>query len=196
MRGKGNRRPPKRVAAGITPAYAGKSLFSPYSKAYSKGSPPRMRGKASLRQGQRYRTGITPAYAGKRHWLALTTLCRQDHPRVCGEKVVALGAVLFSKGSPPRMRGKEKSILGFTSLHGITPAYAGKSVFIQWPGVLPQDHPRVCGEKHPDPGVWQGRKGSPPRMRGKDCGANRQSSQRGITPAYAGKSLREAGRIC
>ena len=35
----------------------------------------------------------------------------------------------------------------FYQLDGITPAYAGKSVFADFPGQLFKDHPRVCGEK-------------------------------------------------
>ena len=34
------------------------------------------------------------------------------------------------RGSPPRMRGKEVDALGFSCGHGITPAYAGKSIFL------------------------------------------------------------------
>ncbi len=92
--------------------------------------------------------GITPAYAGKSH-----------SPRTPGAR---------APGSPPRMRGKVRSVAcSMTS---------------------PVDHPRVCGEKH---GVhvslmWSA--GSPPRMRGKARKPCSFTSCIGITPAYAGKS--------
>ena len=31
--------------------------------------------------------------------------------------------------------------------NGITPAYAGKSIFVRLSDVVRWDHPRVCGEK-------------------------------------------------
>ena len=48
------------------------------------------------------------------------------------------------------MRGKGNGKEIAHLLHGITPAYAGKSsdVFQKIP--LYKDHPRLCGEKHPD----------------------------------------------
>ena len=56
--------------------------------------------------------------------------------------------------------------------------------------------PRVCGEKF-HPGVTANSiKGSPPRMRGKDCGgrggAGRCAVCKGITPTYAGKGPPDA----
>ena len=71
-------------------------------------------------------------------------------------------------GSPPRVRGKVRRVLGKLAA----------SV----------DHPRVCGEKDCSAPCAHGRWGSPPRVRGKErCGrANRMS--KGITPACAGKS--------
>ena len=49
------------------------------------------------------------------------------------------------------------------------------------------DHPRVCGEKLRCCMRWQIRRGSPPRMRGKDAKVLIMLPLRGITPAYAGK---------
>ena len=45
------------------------------------------------------------------------------------------------------MRGKVALTLDVDEIAGITPAYAGKSIF--GPGYLSfgKDHPRVCGEK-------------------------------------------------
>ena len=49
---------------------------------------------------------ITPAYAGKRYRNPSVLLCYQDHPRLCGEKLIKLA--------------------DFYGVTGITPAYAGK----------------------------------------------------------------------
>ena len=130
----------------ITPAYAGKSHYDLYrffftwdhprvcgekksaiSPSYVKyGSPPRMRGKAD-RQGQAvglYR--ITPAYAGKSVLLSINVAAQQDHPRVCGEKLMLCHRLRPGRGSPPRMRGKVDANYSILHAVGITPAYAGK----------------------------------------------------------------------
>ena len=70
-------------------------------------------------------------------------------------------------GSPPHMRGKVK-----------------RQQATAPPG---QDHPRVCGEKGDDWDSYNMDTGSPPRMRGKDCGVADMVLPVRITPAYAGK---------
>ena len=86
-----------------------------------------MRGKVFSIAIIRIKTRITPAYAGKRRPCGdLAAHCR-DHPRLCGEK--AKNPVRYSckLGSPPPMRGKVGNGLKSNFIHGITPAYAGKS---------------------------------------------------------------------
>ena len=72
---------------------------------------------------------------------------------------------------------------------GITPACAGKSLTIQKMSTLGRDHPRVCGEKYARNGILFTLRGSPPRVRGKVCMTTLWTSQNGITPACAGKSI-------
>ena len=66
------------------------------------------------------------------------------------------------------MRGKGKMAVQVNRETRITPAYAGKStgncfaIHIKW------DHPRLCGEKYRTANYFQ--------------------TDKGITPAYAGKS--------
>ena len=67
---------------------------------------------------------------------------------MCGEKIVETIADLLLMGSPPRVRGKVIVDLVLTKGHGITPAYAGKSLSLSGWSSGRQDHPRVCGEKH------------------------------------------------
>ena len=86
------------------------------------------------------------------------------------------------------MRGKvasEKTLLIGT---GITPAYAGKSLFCTCIQMCSEDHPRLCGEKSMVEAILCFLSGSPPPMRGKDQPAPRQPCLFRITPAYAGKS--------
>ena len=53
-------------------------------------SPPRMRGKGNLLLDGNIPLGITPAYAGKSGRTVLISFLLEDHPRVCGEKAVAI----------------------------------------------------------------------------------------------------------
>ncbi len=47
-----------------------------------------MRGKAALIPAAFAHCWITPAYAGKRQVFPVLVCIVQDHPRVCGEKIV------------------------------------------------------------------------------------------------------------
>ena len=102
---------------GITPAYAGKShLRKPYCElprdhprvcgekdqiqqdaARTPGSPPRMRGKAWVKDFYKLEKGITPACAGKSLFCFTAAVPIQDHPRVCGEKFLAVYGDICSK---------------------------------------------------------------------------------------------------
>ena len=106
---------------------------------------------------------------------------------MCGEKPLVSFVADFSRGSPPRMRGKGSGTLPHYDHQGITPACAGKSLKLSSRTTGRRDHPRVCGEKvNLEAGVcrvW----GSPPRMRGKVDLQVIACIFLGITPAYAGK---------
>ena len=66
---------------------------------------------------------------------------------MCGEKASNVVKIVWSRGSPPRMRGKEVGVSGDGLQLGITPACAGKSPFLQQDKTPNWDHPRMCGEK-------------------------------------------------
>ena len=85
------------------------------------------------------------------------------------------------------MRGKGvyKKINAFSV--GITPAYAGKSIRNQHSPHVPEDHPRLCGEKYKSGQLSISHTGSPPPMRGKVDAPVQRAFFEGITPAYAGK---------
>ena len=209
MRGKGKRGKNNGNSCRITPAYAGKRAIwkSPSSprkdhprlcgekstiKLYHTfvlGSPPPMRGKAESDVPSALSCGITPAYAGKRGNFPTIARTDKDHPRLCGEKSLEPYQRAACSGSPPPMRGKVTGGAYNFKKYGITPAYAGKSSDYKAGKCWFWDHPRLCGEKQIRP-LWRTwRKGSPPPMRGKADSPIMANVAKGITPAYAGKSV-------
>ena len=139
------------VAAGITPADAGKTVCTRPNNAtfrdhprgcgenflnrrvllISIGSPPRMRGKPPRLAVPRLGIRITPADAGKTRAFKRTDGSHRDHPRGCGENLQSDCYTAAELGSPPRMRGKRgQHHCGFFFLR-ITPADAGKTPFLR-----------------------------------------------------------------
>ena len=110
-----------------------------------------------------------------------------DHPRVCGEKDKAAEKAQHLRGSPPRVRGKDTLGQIVHTGVGITPACAGKSLWSPLLLILAEDHPRVCGEKHPSTAIRQRNTGSPPRVRGKVRVQAPVQEHRGITPRLCGE---------
>ena len=91
------------------------------------------------------------------------------------------------------MRGKANHPPCFLDAVRITPACAGKRKIRNLCCSLPEDHPRVCGEKPcwlPPPTKYQG---SPPRVRGKVTSEPVAVHLSRITPACAGKSAASRG---
>ena len=130
------------------------------------GSPPRVRGTVGQCGILFPRLRITPACAGNSRRRIKRCNRAGDHPRVCGEQVSPFRQLIFTRGSPPRVRGTAD--WGYTADEriGITPACAGNSTSSPGPWAPQRDHPRVCGEQsanQPTPFVDQG---SPPRVRG------------------------------
>ena len=151
-----------------------------------------MRGKVHGFRGDHARVGITPAHAGKRKSPPSSTRPSGDHPRACGEKVNVSKIDQFCKGSPPRMRGKERLFRLQRLQPGITPAHAGKSLKDKRFLNFSQDHPRACGEKQVCGTSSPSRAGSPPRMRGKAENFLNFCRFSRITPAHAGKRIKGA----
>ncbi len=167
MRGKAKSVGSGKSSRRITPAHAGKSIFTcgynftikdhprtcgeklPSASFFrlKNGSPPHMRGKAKPPLAPPPGGGITPAHAGKRGFFALRSLPMRDHPRTCGEKVCSFFSFFPVWGSPPHMRGKAEGCAAVGSDGGITPAHAGKSVACNSAHNAIEDHPRTCGEK-------------------------------------------------
>ena len=87
---------------------------------------------------------------------------------MCGEKFIIETALSIRLGSPPRVRGKAVRLSVRIPFIRITPACAGKSLYLVR---------RYTGDE-----------GSPPRVRGKVAIKRGHANGEGITPACAGKS--------
>mgnify|MGYP006887191738 CR=1 FL=1 len=109
------------------PRACGENLNRRTSREEVTGSPPRMRGKPIVRSFTAPMIRITPAHAGKTKTLSAVRYVQADHPRACGENFIDTFSGRGLDGSPPRMRGKLKSISSSTVDLRITPAHAGKT---------------------------------------------------------------------
>ena len=157
------------------------------------GSPPRRRGKGKAEVEAKIKERITPAWAGKSRTSTGSCHFWEDHPRMGGEKPVAMHSLTTKAGSPPRGRGKGCRIHSGIKPPRITPAWAGKSRKQQRKNRWKQDHPRMGGEKISTHCSQWSSVGSPPHGRGKASLCWFCFSVECITPAWAGKSM-EAGR--
>ena len=153
------------------------------------GSPPRVRGKLVSDGVPGRRLRITPACAGKTRPQRSVARSAEDHPRVCGENLKREKTVDLTRGSPPRVRGKQGGKRIRKAEERITPACAGKTVCLPVLSHKLQDHPRVCGENAQILIFPVHFGGSPPRVRGKPTKAKVLILHFGITPACAGKTL-------
>ena len=125
-RGKGATPSSGQKAHRITPAWAGKRHPRRIVCFAHEGSPPRGRGKVIGSKDRVYGVRITPAWAGKSRNPERDGCYGKDHPRVGGEKSLSHAVSCATLGSPPRGRGKERSIAEHINDLGITPAWAGK----------------------------------------------------------------------
>ena len=207
VRGKDRRIRGQLLRARITPACAGKSTVFVPGRAgredhprvcgekhvhgpaaeLALGSPPRVRGKVGGLPIMIFHPRITPACAGKSLFQLSAKSVFEDHPRVCGEKILRSSSSALLIGSPPRVRGKVRTDLVEQAQARITPACAGKRPTSRRSSAAAQDHPRVCGEKSSALPTAPIHMGSPPRVRGKDRPCPTGPSCCRITPACAGK---------
>ena len=91
------------------------------------GSPPQVRGKLECGYYDTHTLGITPAGAGKTLQSFSMKAVKKDHPRRCGENMIASVLLLPLKGSPPQVRGKPADMAASPQVTRITPAGAGKT---------------------------------------------------------------------
>ena len=135
------------ITSGITPAYAGNTLFEYFLKHFVwdhprlrgehfhlthiifafQGSPPPTRGTLLIVESLPMRPGITPAYAGNTTELPQYADYNRDHPRLRGEHHTTVHPAHLYLGSPPPTRGTLLVYLNTYFTFRITPAYAGNT---------------------------------------------------------------------
>ena len=98
-------------------------------------------------------------------------------------------------GSPPRVREKLINHYSNTVNLGITPACAGKTKIVFSNSSTFWDHPRVCGKNSNGAKFIRNLLGSPPRVREKLIFSTSELFLLGITPACAGKTLKDPNEI-
>ena len=137
---------------------------------------------------------IIPAGAGKSPRAVYARVRGQDYPRGCGEKKSTAPKKGLDRGSSPRVRGKALCGLYHGGAGRIIPAGAGKSHARRNRARIDGDHPRGCGEKSSGVRRLSASQGSSPRVRGKATLSTIPAPQKGIIPAGAGKSGKQAER--
>ena len=110
---------------------------------------------------------ITPACAGKTNPFFRGTSLIQNHSRVCGKKLTDGISGLTGSGSPLHVQEKHFEDAVKICIRRITPACAGKTVFLVQMMKHHQDHPRVCGKNLNGYQTARLTPGSPPRVREK-----------------------------
>ncbi len=94
----------------------------------------------------------------------------------------------FSGGSPPHTRGTLYAVGLIPRFCGITPAYAGNTLYYSFTNSIFWDHPRIRGEHRLASLILKMMRGSPPHTRGTPNVLANVSFTVRITPAYAGNT--------
>ena len=129
------------------------------------GSSPHARGARPARHGDRDWPGIIPACAGSTR---LRVLQQGDHPRMRGEHLISLIALMRDWGSSPHARGAPVALHAALRHAGIIPACAGST-----------GSPGSSDDMSP---------GSSPHARGAPVGMLDADRAAGIIPACAGST--------
>ena len=107
---------------------------------------------------------------------------------MCREKISRCVTLVSARGAPLRVQGKVKIQIHISLILRITPACAGKRLWILPLPRTTRDHPCVCREKFHFTAILMEALGSPLRVQGKDGYKVSTSIGDRITPACAGKS--------
>ena len=208
MRGKRRPRPCPRTPVRIIPAHAGQTSGSRWgldgnadhpracganapvhvAARDPAGSSPRMRGKPVRSRRLRARRRIIPAHAGQTNSVPAKRSSHADHPRACGANGQQFLTNLGTFGSSPRMRGKPRLERDDSRTRRIIPAHAGQTSRTPTPTPTVSDHPRACGANAAAGRIRTLRRGSSPRMRGKQGGRRKLEREIRTIPAHAGQT--------
>ena len=210
-RGRPLRHPQPRGGSRLTPAWAGKTepvdvpvlavathprvggedVPVGWSQVTTIDSPPRGRGRRAGRVRESLQQRLTPAWAGKTMRVKRLRVMATTHPRVGGEDPPSSSSPVAATDSPPRGRGRRPPGRPDRLQVRLTPAWAGKTRGGPTIPAVCSTHPRVGGEDHKAKTGGDADDDSPPRGRGRHGAPDRPDAGRRLTPAWAGKTLRE-----
>ena len=178
------------AAPGAHPRACGENVQGRYSLRLQRGSSPRVRGKPVGDAGREVRERLIPARAGKTRSIIRGPEHRRAHPRACGENHEKKIPDALAEGSSPRVRGKHSLDRRIRCSRGLIPARAGKTPPPGVPASPRAAHPRACGEN--ELCMWRRDRliGSSPRVRGKRPRPRAVLLLVGLIPARAGKTRR------
>ena len=153
------------------------------------GSSPLTRGKLTQPKLLSATGRLIPTHAGKTLRGSRPPAGSRAHPHSHGENSASMRLKATRQGSSPLTWGKRIPAQAQRAGHGFIPAHAGKTCgglsVRAWRGA----HPRSRGENCVSHFGVSFCVGSSPLTRGKRARANLNSSQRGLIPAHAGKTL-------
>ena len=110
------------------PRICGEHVLCLIGRYMTPGSSPHMRGTPRKAAHWDNQSGIIPAYAGNTVSCGGKRLVSGDHPRICGEHIMAFRLAVPSLGSSPHMRGTPWRNVVALRDPGIIPAYAGNTL--------------------------------------------------------------------
>ena len=160
------------------------------------GSSPLTRGKRVSRSRRTAKSGLIPAHAGKTRSQITGIRGNPAHPRSRGENGVESLLAGVGSGSSPLTRGKQGHLRDPAGQARLIPAHAGKTKRSDHTDPGPAAHPRSRGENRVPRRRWDRDRGSSPLTRGKPPDHRRHSTQEGLIPAHAGKTLPDLRFYC
>ena len=166
-----------------------------FQKVGGSGSSPRGRGKRRRCPSVLRQVGLIPAWAGKTATSGEFVERVKAHPRVGGENSRVTGPASGRAGSSPRGRGKRRTEGRRRPRRRLIPAWAGKTSRDSSTESVRWAHPRVGGENSAYQDMPGEHRGSSPRGRGKPRRGEVVTRQRGLIPAWAGKTRRRSRAI-
>ncbi len=174
------------------PRSCGKDLLRVAGQPHSQESPPLVRERLPASFSSASLAGITPARAGKTLNVPLKKTSNGNHPRSCGKDLMGVPGNVAAGESPPLVRERLSAVQSIHPLVGITPARAGKTIFLTLAMLFIMNHPRSCGKDlSPRWGATNGLE-SPPLVRERLEILPLLKVRIGITPARAGKTVMDS----
>ena len=159
------------------------------------GSSPLTRGKQRARRQDRGRLRLIPAHAGKTSRVAWMPPEPWAHPRSRGENHDIRVRIGPDSGSSPLTRGKPPRQVHASTLQGLIPAHAGKTVHRRCTTLNVSAHPRSRGENRGLAAVTRSPRGSSPLTRGKLLPRSGSRTPKRLIPAHAGKTHKASARL-